>query len=47
MQPMERIEYDREVNELRNGMDREDFAKYWAEGRTLSMEQAIRFALEA
>jgi predicted ATPase/class 3 adenylate cyclase len=47
MQPMERMEYDREVNELRGGMDREEFVKYWAEGRRLSMEEAIRFAREA
>ncbi|HEY9525766.1 MAG TPA: adenylate/guanylate cyclase domain-containing protein [Anaerolineales bacterium] len=47
MQLMERMEYDREVNELRDGMDREAFASYWAEGRALSMEDAIRFALEA
>jgi len=46
MQPMERIEYDHEVNELRDGMDREEFVKYWAEGRTLAMEQTIQIALE-
>ena len=47
MQPVERMDYDREVTELRGGMDREEFANYWAEGRILSMEEAIRFALEA
>ena len=47
MQPMERMEYDHEVKELRDGMNTEDFAKYWTEGRALSMEEAIRFALEA
>ncbi len=47
MQPVERIEYDREVHELRGGMNQGEFAKYWAVGRILSMEEAIRFALEA
>lgn len=46
MNPMEQIEYDREVNDLRANMDEVTFAKAWAEGRAMTMEQAIAFALE-
>jgi hypothetical protein len=46
MNPMEQFEYDREVIDLRANMDAATFAKAWAEGRALSMEQAIEFALE-
>jgi len=40
------MEYDSEVSQLRAGTDENDFAKAWAEGRALSMEQAILVALE-
>jgi uncharacterized protein HemY len=46
MNPPERVEYDREVNDLRVNMDEAAFAKTWAEGRALTMEQAIAVALE-
>jgi hypothetical protein len=46
MTPTERAEYDRVVAELRAGMDEMDFVSLWAEGRSLTMEQAIEFALE-
>jgi predicted ATPase/class 3 adenylate cyclase len=46
MMPAERPEYDREVNDLRANMDEAAFAKAWAEGRALTMEQAVTFALE-
>jgi hypothetical protein len=46
MMPTERPEYDREVNDLRANMDEAAFAKAWAEGRALTMEQAIALALE-
>ena len=42
----ERIEYDQEVADLRAGMDNEAFLSSWMEGRALSMEGAIEFALE-
>ncbi len=45
MMPIERPEYDREVNDLRNNMDEAIFAKAWAQGRTLTMEQAIEYSL--
>jgi hypothetical protein len=46
MMPIERPEYDREVNDLRNNMEEATFARVWAEGRALTMEQAIKYALE-
>ena len=46
MQHAEQMEYDSEVSQLRAGTDENDFAKAWAEGRALSMEQAILVALE-
>jgi hypothetical protein len=42
----EQLEYDREVSDLRTNMDESAFAKAWAEGRAMSMEQAIAYALE-
>jgi tetratricopeptide (TPR) repeat protein len=46
MTPAERLEYDREVNDLRANMDEAAFMKAWAEGRMLTMEQAIAATLE-
>ncbi|HEX9840374.1 MAG TPA: tetratricopeptide repeat protein [Anaerolineales bacterium] len=46
MMPAERPEYDREVNDLRANMDEAAFAKAWAEGRAMTMEQAIAYTLE-
>ena len=46
MTTFERVEYDREVNDLRVNMDEATFAKSWAEGRAMTMEQAIAYALE-
>jgi hypothetical protein len=46
MTPLEQIEYEREVNDLRLNMDEGAFTKAWAEGRTLSMGQAIALAIE-
>ena len=47
MMPSERIEYDREVNDLCANMDESAFAKAWSEGRAMTMEEAIAFALES
>src|SRR5258706_10870727 len=41
----ERVEYDREITDLRTGMEEKAFNSNWAEGRTLTMDQAIQFAL--
>ena len=46
MTSVERVEYEREVNDLRLNMDASAFARAWAEGRAMSMEQAIRLATE-
>jgi predicted ATPase len=46
MTPFERVEYEREVSDLRANMDDSAFAKAWSEGRVLTMEQAIALATE-
>jgi len=46
MNSMEQVEYDREVEELRTGMNEAEFKKLWAEGRSMTMEQAVEFALK-
>lgn len=46
MTAVEKLEYDREVADLRAGMDAKAFSGLWAEGRALSMEQAIELALQ-
>jgi len=45
MTPQERIEYANEVANLRAGMDEKTFVSFWAEGRSMTMEQAIEYAL--
>jgi hypothetical protein len=42
----ERAEYDRSVAELRSGMDPSSFETAWAGGRSLNLEQAVRFAVQ-
>ena len=46
MTALERLEYEREVNDLHTNMEEARFVKSWAEGRTMSMEQAIALAIE-
>jgi non-specific serine/threonine protein kinase len=46
MTPIERIEYEREVNDLRANMEEGAFVTAWAEGRAMSMEQTIALAIE-
>lgn len=45
MQPQEREEYEREIADLRTGMSEDEFKALWAEGRSMTMEQAIDLAL--
>ncbi|MBI3739611.1 MAG: hypothetical protein HY258_11240 [Chloroflexi bacterium] len=45
MTAMERVEYDREIADLRAGMDEKAFTAAWAEGRAMTMEQTIAYAL--
>ncbi len=46
MTPFEHVEYAREVSDLRANMNEAAFAKAWADGRALTMEQAIALATE-
>jgi hypothetical protein len=41
----ERVEYDNSVAQLRSLLAEKDFNSLWADGRAMSMEQAIQFAL--
>jgi non-specific serine/threonine protein kinase len=45
MTPNEHMLYDREVAELRTGLDEPVFAALWAEGRNMTMDQAVAYAL--
>jgi len=45
MTSFERVEYEREVNDLRLNMDKVIFTRAWAHGRTLTMEDAIEYGL--
>jgi len=47
MSPPERVEYEKEVADLRAGMDEKAFTSLWAEGRALTIEKAIQVALQA
>ncbi len=44
MTPQERVEYDQSVAQLRAMLDDTKFNSLWAEGRAMTMEQAIQFA---
>jgi hypothetical protein len=44
MSPQERLEYDHEVSELRQAMGAEFYTSVWAEGRDMTMDQAIGYA---
>lgn len=41
----EQIAYDREVEGLRAGMDNKTFDLLWAEGQSMTMDQAVDFAM--
>jgi hypothetical protein len=43
--PQEQIEYDRELTGLRAGMDERTFDLLWAEGLSMTMDQAVEFAM--
>jgi predicted ATPase/class 3 adenylate cyclase len=45
--PQEQIEYESEEAGLRAGMDEREFRLLWEEGQSMTMEQAIDFALAA
>ncbi len=46
MTKMEQVEYEKEISALRAGMDEKEFNAAWSKGRTLTMDDAIEFALE-
>ena len=46
MMPAERREYDQVVADLRLQLDEDAFVKTWSEGRDLSMEEAVNFAVQ-
>jgi hypothetical protein len=43
--PQEQIEYDRELEGLRAGMNDKTFDLLWAEGQSMTMDQAVDFAM--
>jgi len=46
MTTQERQEYDKEISDLKANMDKEEFASLWAEGRSMTMNEAIDLALD-
>jgi tetratricopeptide (TPR) repeat protein len=44
--PVDRANYDRDVESIRSQLGESNFQKAWAEGRELTMEQAINLALK-
>jgi hypothetical protein len=47
MTPDEHVEHQKQVEVVRGQTDSELFTKTWAEGRALTVEQAIQYATEA
>jgi hypothetical protein len=45
--PVERSEYDEYVATARTAMDGRSFSAAWAEGRAMSLDQAVGLALDA
>jgi hypothetical protein len=43
--PQERLEYERELEGLRAGLDEKAFDLLWAEGQSMTMDQAVDFAM--
>jgi predicted ATPase len=46
MTPTERELYEREVADLKASLEENDFASLWAEGRKMTLEQAVQYAVE-
>jgi predicted ATPase/DNA-binding SARP family transcriptional activator/Tfp pilus assembly protein PilF len=47
MMPSDQDELDRNVAKVRAALEEKDFAAAWEEGRTLTMEQAVEYAIES
>ena len=45
MTPLEREEYEKEVADLKANMDEKEFASLWADGRSMTMDDAIELAM--
>jgi tetratricopeptide (TPR) repeat protein len=45
MTDMERVEYDREVADLKANMTENDFTAAWEKGRSMTMDEAVELAL--
>ncbi|HEU0295896.1 MAG TPA: hypothetical protein VFR47_24365 [Anaerolineales bacterium] len=45
MTDYERVEYDQVVAQVRSMLTEAEFNELWADGRSIPMEQAIKFAL--
>jgi non-specific serine/threonine protein kinase len=45
MTPPERVDYEREIADLKAHVPANEFASLWAEGRSMSIEKAIEYAL--
>lgn len=45
MNSMEREEYEKEVADLKASMDEKEFTSLWAEGRSMTMDEAIELAV--
>ena len=46
MTPPERDEYEKEVADLKANMDENEFVSLWADGRSMTMYEAIELTLE-
>ncbi len=44
--PYDQQEYERHLTQLRDKLDRPTFMKAWTEGRSMTLEQAVQFALK-
>jgi tetratricopeptide (TPR) repeat protein len=45
MTPQERDEYERAIADLKSNLDEKQYTSLWAEGRSMTMEQAIQITL--
>ena len=46
MTSQEREDYDKEVDDIKANMDKKEFASLWAEGRSMTMDEAIELAIQ-
>ena len=43
---IDKLEYERNLGQLRTRLDEKTFAKFWAKGKAVSLDKAVAFALE-